>query len=294
METRIPARHAAKALAKFEDPRVLPALVEAITRHSADEFAAALVRLGREAIEPLAAALGAAEPEARSRIARILGEIGDRGAVKPLLAMFMGDQNGLAREDAAEALGRLRANSAVDVFIASLKSDPAPRVVRALGEIGDERAVKPLIRLLHHQNPSVRLWAADSLGKIGRTGTANSIAPLLNDSGWEVPEYAAKAMAVLGDSRGIVWLIGSGMRAHEQLTGNDSSLWSSARDRLNGSLSALEAALRATAERWVSTDLRALIDFIGGLESRHLYEVNVSRRQNMKELAESALRRRYG
>ena len=74
-----------------------------------------------------------------------------------------------------------------------------------LGEIGDSRAVEPLIKALGNksQDASARVYAADALGKIGDSRAVESLIKALGDESSDVRENAAKALGKIGDSRAI-------------------------------------------------------------------------------------------
>jgi len=77
----------------------------------------------------------------------ILGEIGDKHSVKPLIKA-LSYKNEYNRQQAAEALGNIGDKRAVEPLIKVLKDknlDVRYHASEALGKIGDRRAVKPLI-----------------------------------------------------------------------------------------------------------------------------------------------------
>lgn len=85
----------------------------------------------------------------------------------------------------------------------------------ALGEIGDARAVDPLIAVLQDDNEDVRRAAAEALGKIRDKRAVEPLLEIFKDSEvW----WAAEALGELGDKRAVEPLIrvvnsrGSGMR----------------------------------------------------------------------------------
>jgi HEAT repeat protein len=76
----------------------------------------------------------------------------------------------------------------------------------ALGEIGDARAVEPLIALLEDENSLVKMNAAVALGGIGKPAVEPLIA-ILTDENSVAHEYAARALGMTGDARAIDPLI---------------------------------------------------------------------------------------
>jgi HEAT repeat protein len=117
----------------------------------------------------------------RTSVIRILGEIGDERAVEPLIGMLSDSRQGISM-GAIDALGGIGGVRVVELLIGMLSGTnnycikfPIYRrwhAARALGNIGDERAVEPLIKLLEddytpewgspHHTP--RFAAAKGLG----------------------------------------------------------------------------------------------------------------------------------
>ena len=130
-----------------------------------------LVAIGRDAVEPLIAALGnGQEQRTRAFAAEALGKIGDRRAVGPLMAALK-DRELWVRGLAAEALGRLGEAKAVEPLIAMLKTDPSGHAAKqaaiALGAIKDPRGIPPLIDALWHKDNEVGTGARNGLPKFG-------------------------------------------------------------------------------------------------------------------------------
>jgi HEAT repeat protein len=75
-------------------------------------------------------------------------------------------------------------------------------VAKAVGKIGDSRAVEPLINALNDSESRVRSGATTSLAKIGEPAFEPLI-NALNDSNSEVRCAAAKALGEIGDSRAV-------------------------------------------------------------------------------------------
>jgi HEAT repeat protein len=76
----------------------------------------------------------------------------------------------------------------------------------ALSNIGDSRAVEPLIRLLHDAHSDVRWNAAEALGKIGEP-TVEPLIRALMDGSNDVRQNAAQALGTVGDARAVEPLI---------------------------------------------------------------------------------------
>ena len=80
---------------------------------------------------------------------------------------YQDDQN--VRREAVWALGQIGDKRAVEPLISCLDDDCLMKelAARSLGEIGDQAALNPLIELLEDDNLDVRGSAAKALGKIG-------------------------------------------------------------------------------------------------------------------------------
>ena len=65
----------------------------------------------------------------------------------------------------------------------------------ALGEIGDRRAVEPLIAALEDRMSFVRRAAAEALGEIGDSRVVEPLIAARKDSDWDVRSQATEALA---------------------------------------------------------------------------------------------------
>lgn len=124
-----------------------------------------------------------------------LAELGDRSAVKPLIALLDND-NKRVRYAATVVLGRLGDQRAVQPLINQLL-DPEPYLRRtaawALGVLGDGSAVLPLIALLDDGHGDVRHDAAEALGNLGDPRAIEPLRTLSRDKDW-VRQAAAQAL----------------------------------------------------------------------------------------------------
>lgn len=113
-------------------------------------------------------------------------------------------QNGAIR-----ALGKLGDKRAVKLILPLLDDEDLwvrVEAARALGELGDKEAIEPLIYLLNTSvNPPVRRESARSLGLIGDT---RAVVPLIirlkNDNNALVRVKIIEALGILGDRQAIV------------------------------------------------------------------------------------------
>lgn len=112
------------------------------------------------------------------------------------------------RKTSIRTLAELGDKRAVEPLIACLKhDDPDTREVaaKALGNLGDERAVQPLITVMKADpDASVRQQAAEALGKLGsKRAVEPLIAALQDDKDRFVRHAAARALGRIGDDRAI-------------------------------------------------------------------------------------------
>ncbi|MHB0975804.1 MAG: HEAT repeat domain-containing protein [Candidatus Aquicultorales bacterium] len=145
---------AINALVKIGPPAVQP-LVDALKDENLREYAVRALGMIKDkgAVEPLIAVLEDKESTGQAEAAKALGSFGDQRAIDPLIGALDDSSYGsyetsLASEEAYKALVRIGA-PAVEQLIAALSDEGAQELAaQALGEIGDERAVAPLIAAL--------------------------------------------------------------------------------------------------------------------------------------------------
>lgn len=92
--------------------------------------------------------------------------------------------NDFERRKAASKLGNIGDKKAVRPLIKALNDDDRlvpSRAASALGKIGDERAINPLIKLLRSNDPNIVGVAENALIKIGEP-SINLLIPYLNDN----------------------------------------------------------------------------------------------------------------
>jgi HEAT repeat protein len=110
--------------------------------------------------------------------AEALGDLGDEKAVEPLITALKRDETSGVRWKAAEALSKI-GNPAVESLIATLQypdEDVRWKAAIALGGIGNTDAIEPLIHLLSDDDRFVRSRAAHALSMIGEP----AVFPLIN------------------------------------------------------------------------------------------------------------------
>ena len=80
------------------------------------------------------------------------------------------------------------------------------RIAKVLGEIGDPRAVDPLLSILNDPNWWVQWHAVDALGKIG-TPAVDPLLTTLSDPNTKLQRRSIEGLGKIGDSRAIPALI---------------------------------------------------------------------------------------
>lgn len=153
--------HVALALSRFGDVSAVPGLIDAledrepIVRINA---ATALSVLGdRTSIRPLRRALNDESESVRHRAAVSLGLLGDKSST-PVLVDIIKTGDYTLYDQAIAILGTTKDPSAIEPLIAILReadsdiTDRLSAAARALGAIGDRRAVQPLIEVLNNRN----------------------------------------------------------------------------------------------------------------------------------------------
>ena len=171
----------------------------------------ALLELGPAVVPHLLDVLKDANSDIRYWGVDILGEIGDRRAVKSLAAIVTADDESAdLRAEAAEALGKLGDPSVGNILIHTLQDSQVEPLIRsraivALERLADHNAVEPLVRILtHDKDEDVRACAAEALGHLG---DARVIEPLITtlkeDDTIEVVWHAAASLGRLGDIRAV-------------------------------------------------------------------------------------------
>jgi HEAT repeat protein len=137
--------------------------------------------------------LNSEDPAVRGSVARVLGLLGDKTAVKPLLD-HLNDSDMLAGDRVAEALGRLGDPSVEPALMQALNSDQEAvraRAAYALGLLKNEAAVDALAQHLRTDQGMVANRAAEALANIGTPAALNALTVPLADSQLTPAQHAA-------------------------------------------------------------------------------------------------------
>ena len=133
-----------------------------------------------------------------------------RGLVKALQWGRRGTMTANVRGTAAKALGEIGDKRAVEPLIAALKLGFPWEAAMALAQIGDTRAIQPLIDRLGVGAPGLQMWVRHALGRFGPA----AVDPLVEALGdHKKCDYAAKGLGQIGDIRAVApLLVWSGRR----------------------------------------------------------------------------------
>ena len=146
------------------------------------------------------------------KAAEALGIEGDPVAIDPLIERLVErvenpGRDPLAVQKLSEALGKLKAKKAVPTLLRLMDTANAPetfnKAVRALGRIGDSRAIDPLLKQLL-EGSSIAAWV---LGEFGAKRTVEPLIKALSDSDFKTRGNSAHALGVLGNKKAIEPLI---------------------------------------------------------------------------------------
>ncbi|RZB32933.1 MAG: hypothetical protein AEth_00279 [Candidatus Argoarchaeum ethanivorans] len=175
-----------------------------------------LPRLGETVIEPLMLFIRSDSPDQDEAI-RTLGKIRDGRAVKYFILLLNYNQYDV-RDAAAEALGEIGNEKAVEPLIQALKKyhpfgsrlESRYEISEALGKIG-KPAVEPLIQVIKNKNIGfgVRNGAAFALGKIGNEKAVEPLIQVLIDESdrHNVRREVVLALGEIGNEKAVEPLI---------------------------------------------------------------------------------------
>lgn len=118
------------------------------------------------------------------------------------IAKALRDEDEDVRWNAAEALGNIMSEAAVQLLLDALKDeneDVRSNAASALGKIGSEKAVQPLIDALKDENEDVRKESAEALGYIESERAVQPLIDSLRDKDKHVRSAAANSLIVIND-----------------------------------------------------------------------------------------------
>ena len=144
--------HAAKALGLIHDAGAVVSLVPLLqdkVKAVREETSTALAAIGEAALSSLLEALTHTEWLVRLHAVEALGKTRSPDAVDPLLSVLVNDRDRAVREDAVRALGQIGDVRAIEFLVTAMNTAGLrPLAVEALGKIGDRSAVPVLIAVI--------------------------------------------------------------------------------------------------------------------------------------------------
>lgn len=168
----------------------------------------------RFAVGPLSLSVDTGDTEDKDRRIRMrqiregateaLGRIGEP-AVKWLLTM-LSSENRILRMSAVVALGEVGGETVVGPLIEALNDDDGEvraETANALGKIKDKRSIAPLVALLPDWHFECRAKTAWALGEIGDRQAVEPLIETLNHAGPWMVRHVARALGKIGDSRAV-------------------------------------------------------------------------------------------
>lgn len=165
-----------------KERRQVAQLVESLDHPDAvhqREVMDALVSMGSDVLDPVAASLSLVSPRVKTSLVRVMGELGDRRALLPLMRFVFdhadepsaSDARALAMKAIAHLAGPEDAKR-VFAFLLDVYQDPDPFVrgyaFAAMGQFGDKRAVPILQSALQSEDDFVREQASSALARLER------------------------------------------------------------------------------------------------------------------------------
>jgi HEAT repeat protein len=140
----------------------------------------------------------------REAACKELGKIRDENSV-PFLIPLLDDNHPPVQQAACDALGDIGDKRAVFPMLERVDSYKRLRraICRAFGKLGDLRAVDVLLVHMNDESPSVRFAAFKSLGQLGDLRALDPLIQNLRHDDWHVREAICQALGMLGDKRAV-------------------------------------------------------------------------------------------
>ena len=227
-------RLAATALGKIEDNSRIEPLLFALHDRDADVQKTAIAGLRKATDERMAPALVPllrnANAGVRASAAHVLESVGWRpasredeiwlsvakgqcsraasfgmAALVPLETVIHSGPYSLC-VSAVRALGEIEDQRVLRPLLKALQSNDASvcvAAINAMAQVGGPEVTEPIIGMLHHKHGQVRLAAVEALGSLGVAKAVESLRELLSDSLWDVRRAAVETLGRLRDARGV-------------------------------------------------------------------------------------------
>jgi HEAT repeat protein/CheY-like chemotaxis protein len=199
-------RAVAEALGEIANTRAVDSLVATLEDTNSDVRRAAAAALAKlddvRIVEPFIGALEDKDRYVRREVAFALGKRQDARAIEPLLAALQDSDRGV-RQAASAALVKI-GEPAIDPMGNALQTAPAGvrwAIAGVLSQMGDQRAMEPLVSLLNDEDRVVRRAAAAALGRLGDPRAVEPLIAALLDSESGVRWAATGSLGELADPR---------------------------------------------------------------------------------------------
>lgn len=189
-------RNAAEALSMFRETEAASILVTALfDRELQRDVERYLKYIGPVSIKPLLPLIDEKNEEVRYSALTILGALGEKSALKPLLKALKNDK---MRSSAIEALGGIREAKAAKALLPFLKNENAgirAQAADSLGLIGNKLAIDPLADLLGtEKDRNAQSGIIGALGNLHARTASQSIMVFLKDENGQLRITAARAL----------------------------------------------------------------------------------------------------
>lgn len=173
----------------------VPGLIEQLRRGELASRSAAAVKLGElrdpQALSALIEGLRDSTAEVARETAVALGAMPDAASVYALMAVVTnadGYFHSIVRAAAAESLARLKDPRSVDALIHATRDPivgPSRKAIAALGEIGDPRAIAPLLAVIRNADgfflPEARVVAIAAAARFATPEVRDVLAAIMAD-----------------------------------------------------------------------------------------------------------------
>jgi HEAT repeat protein/cyclophilin family peptidyl-prolyl cis-trans isomerase len=214
---------ALEVIGRMQEPEDAPRVIPSLKDHNREVFREAVFALGqignRDAVKPLLAARAGCGVEEEALIAEALGKLGGDDAVQALIDMLR-NFNAPVRGAAALALARTPGDAAGGALLLSIHDPDASVRWRAAYAMEKQpvlpRSCQSLQECLDADDPLVRAFAARALGKLECHGATKALIKVLSDGDLRVAVNAARALGDL-ESREAVQPLSALVMTHKSM-----------------------------------------------------------------------------
>lgn len=176
-----------------------------------EKTAQALGRLGgKRAVDALLEFLKDEDAEMSfGAILQAMIEMGEKRGIEAV-AGYLKDPDPAVRRKAAKAFVYAKAVDALDYLSEALIDEDSfvkINAIEAIGRLGNEKYIVPLVLLLKDRDNSVRIKAIEALGRLGGEKAISRIGPLLHDPDCEIRRKTAETLGNIANSDSVELLI---------------------------------------------------------------------------------------